>query len=377
MPAAVPLNPPGLEEIARQGGMTLRGRAWSPCPVCGAVRRGHGDRRGPISFQGGGWRCWAGSCGAHGDGLGLLAALRYGALPPQGDARWAALWQEVQSASGLPQMARRGPLAASVAPAPDYPPLAEVQALWASCVPLDAPEAAASVGFRWLEGRRGLSPERIGQLQLARVLPVSADWPAWLPTLGLPRPAWLSLYRLAVPLYDAIGQMRSLRFRLVDRRQGPEGWGLPPGCALDGRGRLVRGEQALPKSLSARGTTRGLVMADPVALGLLQGRRVDPYGVAFDGWVVITEGEPDMWAISTTAERFGEVRERRQTFAAFSVESGSWTPEVAARLPSDAHVRIWTDHDEAGERYAARIRETLPTGMDVQRVDRPSTWKDG
>jgi hypothetical protein len=260
-------------------------------------------------------------------------------------------------------------------PPPDFPPHAQIQHLWNACVPLDASEATRSVAFTWLAKHRKLDPLSIAALHLARILPPSLpEWPAWIPTLGLPKQKWLGIYRLVTPLYDATGLLRALRFRAVDRWWREGTWMPPKGCHHDAQGSLFYGSQRLPKALSPRGGTRGLVMADPIAQSLLAGQRQDAIGVAWDGWVLITEGEPDWWAVCTPRERFLEASHQKKTFAAISVEAGSWTPEIAHRIPDGAHIRIWTDHDDAGEKYAATIHDTLKNRCDVQRVNRPSTW---
>ncbi len=367
---------PPLEQVAFQGGLTPSGRnAWGPCPVCGAQKRGQGERRGPLAFYLGKqqetWKCWAGSCTAKGDALGLLAALHYQEIPPKGDARWPLLLSLLERQ----QLQRRPQQPAVAPPLPAFPPHTAIKQFWGQCIELNTPEAAPSVAFSWLTHRRNLDPSAIAALQLARILPRTLlDRPSWLPTLGIPLKTWLALYRLAVPLYDETGLLRSLRFRLVDRWRRSEQWVLPDGCQVDAQERLFYGTKRLPKALSARGSAQGLVMADPMAQSLLAGTTQDRSGVGWDGWVLITEGEPDWWAVCTQKKRFSAVESNKQTFAAFSVEAGSWTAALASRIPAGAHVRIWTDHDTAGETYATRIYSTLKTHCDVQRVNRPSTW---
>jgi hypothetical protein len=215
----------------------------------------------------------------------------------------------------------------------------------------------------------------MANLKLARILPRSLpDRPDWLPILGIPFKNWLSLYRLAVPLYDETGLLRSLRFRLVDRWLQAESWVAPEGCRHDAKSGLFYGSRRLPKALSAKGSSRGLVMADPTAQCLLASTTQRPDETSWDGWVLITEGEPDWWAVCTQPTRFIGSNVKKKTFAAFSIEAGSWTHALANRIPEGAHVRIWTDHDSAGENYARTIYSTLKNRCDVQRVNRPSTW---
>ncbi len=70
--------------------------------------------------------------------------------------------------------------------------------------------------MNWLRGR-GLDPERIVDLDLARAL--HAEPPRWARCLGL---GWLQGWRLLLPAYDAEGVLRSLRGRWVSTSFPPE-----------------------------------------------------------------------------------------------------------------------------------------------------------
>jgi hypothetical protein len=120
----------------------------------------------------------------------------------------------------------------------------------------------------------------------------------------------------------------------------------------------------LVKSLSPRGPSAGLVLADPWGLALLRGaREVD--GVPWDGRVAVCEGEPDTWTAATTtrARRWAaDLAERGAegpTWATLGIVAGGWTPEISARVPDGASVTIRTHHDEAGHKYAEHIRASL------------------
>jgi len=69
---------------------------------------------------------------------------------------------------------------------------------------------------------------------------------------------------------------------------------------------------------------------------------------------VIAEGEPD-WL--TWASRQADSDE--QGPAVFGVESGSWTAEIAARIPDSTRIVIRTHLDASGETYARKIATTL------------------
>ena len=70
--------------------------------------------------------------------------------------------------------------------------------------------------------------------------------------------------------------------------------------------------------------------------------------------VVICEGVPD-WIKAATSWSDGA----EDVPAVFGIVAGSWTPEIAARVPTRTRVVICTHDDPAGDRYAAQIAETL------------------
>jgi hypothetical protein len=93
-------------------------------------------------------------------------------------------------------------------------------------------------------------------------------------------------------------------------------------------------------------------MADDAGQALLAGTAVDWHrGLAR---VAIAEGVPDFLSWAT---RLGEAAE--DFFATFGIVAGSWSAALAARIPDGAQVYAWTDHDAAGDRYAAFIAATF------------------
>ncbi len=332
---------PNLADIASQGGLTFRGRALGPCPVCHAETRGHGERRGPISVYAKGgedhWKCMAGGCDASGSAIALLAAIRYGEIPGQGDTRWGELRRELDAAPEpvhKPRGAspRSSPAPSGVAPDHRYLPDVELREFWAACRPLH--EASATEPARsYLRAERHIDPERCGLLDLSRIIPDSFA-PTWIPWAGMLRPDWHRLYRLVTPMFDATGAMRSVRFR------------------------AVAATSASKKTLNPKGYGYGgLVMADPMGRALLRGERKDE-DIAWNGQVVIVEGEPDFWTWSCHPLRFGAA----QTWAVFGIASGSWSEDLARRIPDAAKVIVRTHHDEPGEKYAEIIRASFVLG---------------
>jgi 5S rRNA maturation endonuclease (ribonuclease M5) len=369
-----PLDVPDLAELAARLGLTVGRGGFGPCPVCGAVRRGRGDPRPPLTiYKGGGWGCLAGchlgdgKSSTGGDAVALLAYVRCGEQPRAGDPRWPAILAELRGADPVP-VSRSSPRPAPPVAAPDPgPDRAEVAALWAACTPLDMLKDN-DPALRWLRCR-AFSVEGIAALDLARAMPAAGKLPPWVPTLGIVNATWRAVYRFAAPVYDARGELAALRFRAVDSYP-PDGLNVPPpGCRFEDRngrrvlvaplwtphGEPVRGETDLPKALAARGCGRaaGLVLADPVGVDLLRGTLKDAW--RWDGRVIIVEGETDLWAMSTVSGRANN----GSSYAVFGHMAGAWTAAHAARIPDGARVLVATDDDDAGNRYFETVKATL------------------
>lgn len=265
------------------------------------------------------WKCHG--CGLAGDAVDLVAVVltgsKLGAMNGPMVRDWYAArgWcepvrgREVQRVEPRPVPQRVD--AHEARPVPGE----ELRELWAECtrVVLDAEVSA------WLERRLGAgAASRVSAGRLAVALRPDAVTPRW---AAQGRQAWPSLgYRLLVPMVDSAGVVRSVRARCV-------------GQARDG----------MPKALPPSGfTQRGLVMASPGAVAMLKGT----------GWpaeVVVAEGEPQwLQACLTWPGR-----------AVLGIVAGSWTEEIATKVPTGASVLVVTDHDAAGDRYAEAIETNL------------------
>jgi len=211
----------------------------------------------------------------------------------------------------------------TIDPPPSRPPREEVDALWSASIPVGSdPEVAEWFRYRY----RSLSVcEHIELWDLARALPSDVGLPGWARSRG---GRWNGTgHRILFRLWDHTGQAVSLRARCVD-------------------------PSVIPKSLVPSGfSVKGLVLSDPLGLQLLS-------GTVPEWWepheIIISEGEVD-WA--TWASRQPEVDP--QGPACFGVEAGSWSQDVADRIPDGAAVVLRTHHDAPGERYAEQIAETL------------------
>jgi hypothetical protein len=202
----------------------------------------------------------------------------------------------------------------------------EVRALWDACRPCCADADIAA----WLRSRV-VDPALVDRLGLARALPSGLAGPRWASYRGqAAAPArWAALgYRVIVPMYDAAGDLRSVRARYI----GPSGDDLPKALPPSGYG------------------CKGLVMACPLAAIML----------AVAGWpwwaerrVVIAEGEPDFLTWATR----GELPRKLAVLGVGG--SGQWTEALADRIPNESNVIIRTDPDDAGDAYAAEIVASL------------------
>jgi hypothetical protein len=210
-------------------------------------------------------------------------------------------------------------------PARTYPPLGEVADLWGACTSVfDDPEVSV-----WLRSR-ALDPGDVADRDLARVLPIGRSLPGWATYRFRPWLAWGN--RCVVPIYDADGAMRSVRVRRVRAGDSPKT--LPP----------------------AGHRTGGLVLADALGRQMLAtGARPTwwPDGVPLR--VLIAEGEPDYLA---AAVGYSDADEGAPAILGLP-GSGAWAASLAARIPDGAHVIIATDHDDAGDRYAADVAASL------------------
>ncbi len=353
------LSAAGIARLALAMGLQPgpNGQGWR-CPVCGAEARGSGDPRGPVGLVAGGlgWVCFR--CSAKGDAVALAAAIVTGSTRPE-----RGRWRDVRAAAacaGLcepeanttPTAAPRGRSHAhrvrAPAAAPTYPPSAEVHALWAAGV--SVLEHAEVRG--WLQ-RRAIDPLSVADSGLARALSPRRAVPRWAWRSGAP---WPEKYPLIVPMFDARGRLVTLHARAVgdvppqEKATSPVGFELRGTVMADAVGLALLRGVALPTGESVPDLVRSSVGILPTADGSLR------------CGLVICEGVPDFLAATCTWSEGADV-----TPAVLGVIAGSWTKDVAARVPSGARVVIATHADQQGDRYAERIIETLGGRCDLFR----------
>ena len=318
-----------------------KGRHWrGPCPL-------HGGRNPSFSVDTESlrWKCWS-KCGTSGSALDYLnrGAKVKGRAFKEAVARAAEL-----AGVAMPDGTRAAPpRARPPAPVrtkpepPKRPPADELAELWGQAAPVT--EDLEVLG--WLD-KRGLDHWEVNLRGLARVLPPNGNLPQWAQFKG--RPWNVQGYRLVVPVYGATGRMESVRVRSV----------------------LTELPKSKPKALPPTGfTVKGLAMADEL------GRAVLETG-AFPSWwggdvpeVRIAEGEPDfftetlLWADNDPAAP-----------AVLGMVSGSWTEELAARIPDGARVTLAVHNDDKGDGYAEEVRRTLAGRCELFRT--PYVETDG
>lgn len=299
------------------------------CPV-------HAERSGSCSIhkrEGGlGVKCWG--CKWTGDVLTLVAAVEGTTTFPETLARAAELagMQDAADAirGGKPAPERKTrPVMAEPEPERDYPLPVEVSRFWATCRPVTEDTQVSEL----LESR-GISPDRVASQDVARALHADthpSDVPAWARFRGraaTSQPWTRTGHRLILPTYDADGGARSVR-----------AW-------------LTTGESGKPKRVPPAGhRASGLVVANRQGVEMLCG----------DGRpsrVVIVEGEPDFLARSVLSP--GD--------AVLGVMSGSWSEAFAARIPYGSEVIIRTHLDDAGERYAGEVFDSVCQRAVVSRL---------
>jgi hypothetical protein len=268
------------------------------------------------------WKCHG--CDATGDVLTLIAVVRglnmgrdFRQVLAEG-ARLAGLWGIVDELEGRgaapPPPARPAPAQAPEEDPREWPPAEEVRELWNASDLVGADEQAAA----YMTGR-GIDPDRVDAGDLARVLPVGGGLPRW---ARFPSGRdWRSAgFRVVVPMYSAAGELRSLR-----------AWRITPG----------EGAKRLPPGACKASE---LVMADTFGREMLR-----------SGWqiatVVVVEGEPDHLARATIT--------RDPRTAVLGIVSGSWTQAFADKCTVGAKVVVRTDQDDAGDRYAAEVMQSV------------------
>lgn len=315
----------GLQHTSARGASA----GATSCPACLAERRHtrRGDRRlaAGIHPSGLGWRCF--QCDASGDALHFVSfyqcGRRFDELSPLQRDEVRSVCEDILGLARTSSVQLPTPTLSIVS---EYPPIDDVLALWESCAPVNS-----DVGVAAYLGSRGIDADRVAAEDMARFLPAKVDLPRWAGT----RRSWIEAdMRLIVPLYSSTGRVRSVLARLCREPRDPSEL----------------------KSVSPTGHARqGLVMANKRGLYMLEHGELPAVGQGMERRILlIVEGEPDLLTLTAVSEF-----ETRTEFSALGVVAGSFTAEIAARIPSGTEVACCVHHDEAGERYAEKIKQLV------------------
>ncbi len=322
----IPLRTALIFDIARRAGLDfLRGSADDKKVIrcVEAASHSNGDKHpsawlhGPTNSGG----CSA--CGARWSAKTFAAAV---------GVDWSALLDRSESAPAK-SISR-------IAPAPPPPQRilpSEIEALWSASRAVDATQVFPAeqdlrVAF-YLSARRWFAPA-LAALDLIRVTPIPYlyDWPSWWPK------SWASSWRLITRGYDAAGNIASVHARSI-----------------------IPGQT--PKTRWPKGFPAGYLFADRRGVALLRGDtgEIDK--------ILIVEGLSDLIAMSLA------VADAQRSHAILGITAGATKTLREIRWPNELPIVIATDHDDAGERYAADLRELLPSNVRTLRTRRPDNLR--
>jgi hypothetical protein len=204
----------------------------------------------------------------------------------------------------------------------EYPPLAEVEELWARSLAV-----TEHVEARIQLEARGIDPHSVEEHDLARGVP-TGPLPAWAGRRFAP---WsLTGHVVVVPLVDADGRMRSLHARHLTLKGGGKKALLPTGHKAGGL-------------ILADGLSRAVFSGDADALALVRRVGLDVF-----------EGVPDFLAGACTYSDADD-----DAPAVVGLISGGWTGEHARRVPDGTTLRVQTHEDQGGREYALQMHGTF------------------
>lgn len=282
-----------------------------PCPA-------HADRTPSCSVTTGPdgtirAKCFA--CDWSADALGLIGMVRgrstrddFREILAEGASIAGLLSLEAEILDGEPRPERPVVQAPARKPPAGYPAMSEVLEVWGRATRADEDREAC----RYLVGRL-IDPVLVADRSLARV--IVPPLPGWARTRA---GTWHeSGHRLVVRAFDALGRPYGLRAIQIQTNDPPKR--IPP----------------TGKRCSE------LVLANVATWKMLTGRD-NP------SRVIVVEGEPDFLSWGTITEE-----------PIIGLVSGSWSEAFAASIPRGCRVVIRTHEDDAGERYAAEVAESL------------------
>jgi hypothetical protein len=204
---------------------------------------------------------------------------------------------------------------------------AEALMLWESCVPIEKDHEVLS----WMVAC-DIDPDSVGP-NMARALPRNIRLPQWA-CYGT-QPWNAAGWRLILPLYNARGRMESVYARA-----------LRP---------IMLGTIRTGQSFPVVDGAAGKIMANEIGLRLLE--RASWPGDSSWRTVILTGGAVDFLEWSSAV--------RGQGPAVLGIVPGSWTEQVASRIPDGTRIVVRAHKNPIAGRYAHRVQEALASRCEV------------
>ena len=298
------------------------------------------------------WHCFG--CGEGGDGLDLVGKVRglrfFDALEAAAElAGEHSVAHEVREHQNKPRQVRPRIVAQPPKQRPlprtedwKHPP--DAAAFWNTCKPLTScPEAVAYLQSREQSHGERFDVKAIEQQDLARVLP-SGALPTWAKFRGQP---WSETGHLIIlPAWNADGMLASVRTMNVRVNDAPKR--LPP-VGFDAKGLTLANDPAI--ALLCDSAEREAIHEYEGNVSRVEAvfetqRRTVPWPT-----VNLAEGEPDFLLDALLAPHL--------PVPVLGLWSGSWTADIAARIPNAPTFVVSTDADERGYKYARDVRASF------------------
>ena len=337
-------------------------RSATPCPCCGHIVRSASkhDKRPPIGFRcdGLGWECQ--HCHQKGDGIDLASYVLQGSKhsllsrDQQTDVR---SWYEsrglvnsqgnrthtpnyITSQKASFDVSRTTALNPTENRVLEYPPSEQVKMLFHHSKPI-----TEDLECKEYLQSRGIQPNSVEELNLARVLPKDTSMLSW--TQARMKP-WTDGWRMILPAFDHCGEIKSLKARWICKTTPPSG----------------------TKSTSPRGyNISELLLANNTAQTILKtGQAPSTWDTEKNQSIWIVEGDTDFLGMSTRLHTTGKTN-----IAVFGIWAGSFSHTLATRFPLHERTRIIlaTDPDETGSKYALHISTLLlQRGFQAHQIER-------
>lgn len=322
------LNSNGVIAIAERFGYTIHNHPPSvgPCPACESFNRHNKrkDKRLSVNITHGGYGFYCIQCEAKGDAVGF-AALHFLKRKPTNKMDWQEVHAKLAESLSTVPLALTTKAKVVFTSQTDRPDFNQVLDVWNQ--KLHTLPGKEEEGFV-LEKFRGCTLQDVVDTGIIRFQHKGKS-------VGMPWWPWTNLPYGHVLCFNERGRVITLHARaLVDDKE------------LDGRPKT-----RFPKGYSAS----GVLLADKSGVSFLRGGSTPA--------LVLTEGLTSTVAASSFLRRSG-----RWNWSVVGITSGSTGAIRNIRWPVGLSVYVWVDDDNAGNKYAERIREAVPAHINLLRV---------